>query len=102
VAPAVSLSELRVEVIYCMVIFVIGVTWGGRAAGFEPFAVLLAVINGILTLSAFHFASLAHVVSRNLADSQVCSRRNGRQLVAGGGFSELLVGLASVEFGAQG
>jgi O-antigen ligase len=59
VAPAVSLSELRVEVIYCMVIFVIGVTWGGRAAGFEPFAVLLAVINGILTLSAFHFASLA-------------------------------------------
>jgi O-antigen ligase len=59
VAPAVSLSELRVEVIYCMVIFVIGVTWGGRATGLEPFAFLLAAINGILTLSAFHFASLA-------------------------------------------
>jgi O-antigen ligase len=59
VAPAVSLSELRVEVIYCMVIFMIGVTWGGRATGLEPFAILLALLNGILTLSAFHFASLA-------------------------------------------
>lgn len=58
VTPAASLSELRAEVIYCMVIFVIGVTWGGRAADLKPFAVLLAVINGILTLSAFHFASL--------------------------------------------
>jgi O-antigen ligase len=58
VAPAVSLSELRVEVIYCMVIFVIGVTWGGRALGLEPFAILLAVINGALTASAFYFASL--------------------------------------------
>jgi O-antigen ligase len=58
VTPDVSLSELRVEVIYCMVIFMIGVTWGGRVLGLEPFGILLAVINGILTLSAFGFASL--------------------------------------------
>lgn len=58
VDPEMSLSELRVEVVYCIVIFVTGVAWGGRYGDFERFAALLAAINLILTSAAFSVASL--------------------------------------------
>jgi O-antigen ligase len=59
VDPAASFGELRVEIAYCAVIFMVGVTWGNRASAFEPFAILLASINGILTLSAYYYAGIS-------------------------------------------
>ncbi len=53
-----SLSELRVEVVYCIVIFIIGVAWGGRLNRFERFAWLFAAVNLILTTAAFFSISL--------------------------------------------
>lgn len=63
--PEMSLSELRVEVIYCIVIFVIGITWGGRYQHFERFVVLLTAINLILTTAAFS------VVSQNMLFTEI-------------------------------
>ena len=65
VDPGMSLSELRVEVVYCILIFIVGVTWGGRYVDFEQFAGLLAVINLILTSASFS------VVSRDMAFSEI-------------------------------
>ena len=61
VAPAVSLSVRRVWVIYCTVLCVIGVTLGGRGAGFAPFARRPAVFPGCLTFTRLPFASLSLV-----------------------------------------
>lgn len=57
VDQVMSLSELRVEVVHCILIFIVGVTWGGRYVDFEPFAGLLAVINLILTSASFSVVS---------------------------------------------
>ena len=57
VDPRMSLSELRVEVVYCILIFIVGVTWGGRYVDFEWFAGLLAVINLVLTSASFSVVS---------------------------------------------
>ncbi len=57
VDPGMSLGELRVEVVYCILIFIVGVTWGGRYVDFAPFAGLLAVINLILTSASFSAVS---------------------------------------------
>jgi len=58
VDPEMSLSELRVEVLYWIAIFVVGVTWGRQVPRFGQLVLLLAVINAILTLSAFQQVSL--------------------------------------------
>lgn len=59
VNPEMSRSELRVEVVYWIVIFIVGITWGRRMPDFGHLVLLLATINAVLTLSAFHFASMA-------------------------------------------
>lgn len=53
-----SWSELRVEVIYWIAIFVVGVTWGRQLPAFAKAVFLLAAINAILSLLAFEQASL--------------------------------------------
>lgn len=65
VDPERSLSELRVEVVYCILIFIVGVTWGGRYVDFARFAGLLAVINLILTAASFS------AVDRNMAFGEI-------------------------------
>lgn len=58
VSPDLSWSELRVEVIYWIIVIVVGVTWGRRLTDFRIPALILVIINGILTTSAFYFVSL--------------------------------------------
>ena len=58
VDPAMSFSELRVEVVYWIVIFMIGVTWGKQLYDFRRLVIFLAVMNAVLTLSAFYYARL--------------------------------------------
>lgn len=58
VDPSLSLGELKVEVVYSIIILAVGMTWGARMSGFEPIAMLLAAINLVLTLAAFSVASL--------------------------------------------
>lgn len=58
VDPHMSWSELRVEVLYLIAIFVVGVTWGRYLRDFTHVVMLIATINAILTFSAFQFVRM--------------------------------------------
>jgi O-antigen ligase len=53
-----SLSEFRVETLYWLIVFSIGVTWGSTFKSFVKVATLLALINAALSVTSFLFISL--------------------------------------------
>lgn len=53
VAPRESLGEVRVEVLYPLIVFSIAATWGCRRSVWRAFAAIVAAANLVLVIAAF-------------------------------------------------